>query len=358
MNKRKTIVLGLVLLLVIMPMVGVMMAPPVETSILNNTPFSPIKDYGISADPTIKAVPVITNADDTDNLYGGNYKAYTITVSITQAVGVAGIGEVIVTFNTTTDIICGMQYDNVTHAWTEYATNPTYITGTGTNITDANDFNATLTVYIDWTFPDTDNVYLWVKVWNATGTGSVTDQSTGTYDIDTELTMTPVSFIGLISTSVNDPIAIASTTISYADSGGDNYPLGAQTDFLLVRTPATGGTDSWSEVSYSDSTGIATWATVTAGYIAQKETFTMYAYKQGTTTTNLFYTSFTDSLELTNSGGAVYEAEPTLLTPQNILLGGLVVVFIILIYKWKYAKSAGAVKKRFNRSKSKGRKRK
>lgn len=342
-TKRKIVMLALLLTLVLSPLFAGMLMAGYNPITVNEAGIVPTKSYGMSANPSITSAPIVTNPTTTDNLYGGNYAAYLITVNITNTVAVAGIGAITVTLNTTTAIVCGMQYSNVTHVWTEHATNPTYITGTGTNCSDANDINATLTFYIDWLFSDTNDLYVFCKVFNATGTGSFTSQSAGTYDIDTDLSLTTDNFITDAQVEQNSIMGVETLTYSYEDSAAAVHPLAAQTDFYVGRAAST-DVDStydaqyWEADSYSDSTGIATWTTaILAKGGAHTETFSMFAVKQsdGSTGTTVMGTDGSDTVSVLDHPPADDDDDGILpgidwTSPEvvntMILVGGIIVV--------------------------------
>jgi len=321
-KKKQKIFLGIMLLLLISPMAGLMMANSFDDGVgVLDTPLELNKSYASSADCVITAGDSgVTNADDTDNLYGGAYRAYTVTANCSYGTRGADIDNITVSFYKGAIEYFSFVYDNDTETATEDVGASFVTIGTVSNVTTGIYANITIAFEVEWAMTDVDDVDLNITAWN--GVNSTSTQKNADYDFDTDLVMTPTSFISLVSTKVNDPIAIATTTISYEDSGGDNYPLDAETDFVLTRTPATGA-DSWNPSSYTDGTGVAVWITVTAGYIAQQETFTMTAYTQGTTTTNLYGTTYTDSVSLTNSGGAVHEPDVGIagIPPQYIFLG-------------------------------------
>ena len=266
MNNKKVIVLGIIFLMVFVSFAGLMLAPP-NTLQANNNPFSPNRTYEIAADPSVSNAPIVTNPRTTNNLYGGTYETYYITANITNAVSIADVGEIEITLNSSSTVLAGVQYDNTTATWSEVSTGASTWVATATNTTDTNDMNITVTFTIDWTFPDTDGAYICMYIHNATGTGTVFSQSAGTYDIDTDVSMTPTSFISLISTHVSDTFTPVDVTFSYESSGGTVHPLAAQSDIYMTRTPASGLTDSWNP-TYTEGTGVASWAVITAGPIA------------------------------------------------------------------------------------------
>lgn len=362
MNKRKNIVLGIILLLVMMPVAGMLLAPTLQDNVLlPNESFSPKKDFGISADCAVDTTNTkITTAtiDDTDNLYGGLYKTYTLVVNTSYAGGGSAIDNITALFWKDSTSYFSFKYLNSTGVVSEVL-GPTYVElGAYSNVTSGNYVNLTINFKVEWAMPTVSDVDLNITVWNAVN--STTSKKDANYDFISTLTMTPTSFINLLSTKTGDTIPIADTTIVYQDSGGDNYPLEAQLDLYLTRVPASGGVNSWSPSSYTEGTGVAVWADVTAGSIAQRETFTISAYPDGTTTGDLFDTTYTDSLELTNAGGRVYESVTGdwMSDPNAWFMIGLVVVAGYFIYQGFFAGGkAVTTKKRVSKSrKTKGRK--
>jgi len=359
MNKKQKVFLGVVLLLLVAPMAGMMMAAPDGVLTLDNTPLSPNKSYEMSASSVLTAADtVVTNLDDTDNLYGGAYRSYTLVVNCSDADGVADIKNVTVSFGG----YFSFRWSNFTGLVT-VVNGSTYITkGTSSNTTTASGdtLNLTIAFEVEWAMTDVDNVDITWQIWDdgALVKGTL-DKN---YDIDTDLTVDTTDFV-TTGAKTSETLILRDTVISYEDSGGNNYPLAAETDFLMTRTPATGGTDSWSEASYSDSTGIATWASVSAGYIAQQETFTLTTYTQSTTTTNLFGEAKTDVITIANSGGGGGDDDSAvdLLDLNTLAMIGLVGIGGYLVYTLFFtgtkSKSKGRSKSKRKTKKKKSRRR-
>ena len=324
-------------IMLLMPMLGGMVMTPQAD--VNDVGLAPVKDFGLSANPTVTNVPIVTNPDSTDNLYGGNYRTYYITANITNAVSIQDVGAITITFNSTTAIVCGVSYSNVTALWTEHATNPTYITATATNTTDANDMNITVSVTIDWLFPDTDDMWVHIAIYNATGAGITRAQSAATYDIDTDLTVSSTTFFTNAAEADGSLMAVNTLTYSYEDSAAAIFPLAAQTDFWVTRNAATTGTpvyaaESWEANAYVDATGVATWLQILSkGGGEHVETFTLLAVKQaaGSGGTTLMGTTQTDTISIeysgvrTDTGGAGVIPVPDIPIEQGLIIGGAVV---------------------------------
>jgi hypothetical protein len=304
MNKKEKVLLGVILLLLISPMAGMMLvnSMPNQASILENTPFAPERSFAVAADCAIDTTSTsITNLDDTDNLYGGQYKTYIMVVNTSYAGTGTAIDNITVSFYKASTEYFSFVYDNDTEVVTE-SVGASYVElGTYSNVTTGNFCNLTINFKVEWAMTDVNDVDLNITAWN--GDNSTSSQKDYNLDFDTDLAIASAGAIcSTTAIGTGGTINVASLTVYYEDSGGDNYPLAAETDIWLTRTPATGGTDSW-QLTLAATTGVTTATTVTAGHIAQIETFTLNAYNQGTTTGDLMGASTTDTVSVSNSGG-------------------------------------------------------
>lgn len=350
--------LGVLLLLILAPMAGMMLpkfAPDNDTFYAK-----PTGGFQYAADPvnTI-ADSVITNMDDTDNLYGGAYRQYVLTLNVSDADGANTLANVTATFGS----VASFLWLNTTayHGTTGCITQPlgssllTLVSSTNTTTASGNTLNITITFEVEWAMTDADNIALAVLTYSTDG-GTDTDTKAAYVDFDTDVVLSSSDFVSTHSVGTSGAITFSSSVVvSYEDSGGDNYPLAAETDFWATRTPATGSDDDWESTGYSDVTGIVTFDAITAGHIAQLETYTFDAYTQGSTTTTLMGSTHTDTVDVSNSGGGGGDDDPVIggFTPQQMLIGVFLVIGGYLVYS--IFLSGGKSKAR-GRSKSKSKK--
>ncbi|MHA1220982.1 MAG: hypothetical protein ACTSQB_04545 [Candidatus Heimdallarchaeota archaeon] len=354
MNKKQKMILGVMILLVMSPLVGMVMLDqvPLEAGMLE---ISPDKSYAMSADCVVTAADSgVTNADDTDNLYGGGYRSYVVTANCSFGTRGSDIDNITISFYKATTEYFSFVYDNDTETATESVGTSFVRIGTVSNVTSGVFANITVAFKVEWAMTDVDDVDLNITAWN--GDNATSAQVNGNYDFDTDLTLASTDFVQTTSIGAGGSIIFNSAIVSYEDSGGNNYPAANETDFLITRTPSTGSTDSWTESSYAGATGIAIFATITAGHIAQLETFTFTTYTQDGTTTNLFGAAKTDKVDVMNSGGGGSEGVPGqsafgdfFADPQSMLLVGIVIVGGYLAYDLflkEKPRSRGSSKKR------------
>jgi len=365
MNKKQKGILGIVLILLIAPMAGTMLMSGhgVEPTILDNTPFSPEKTYAVAADCAVTTADSgVTNADDTDNLYGGGYRSYIVTANCSFGTRGSDIDNITISFYKGATEYFAFVYDNDTETATESVGTTYARIGTVSNVTSAEYANITIAFKVEWAMTDVDDVDLNITAWN--GDNSTSAQKNADYDFDTDLTLASTDFMSTSYVAAGGAITFNSPVVSYEDSGGNNYPLANETDFLITRTPPTGSTDSWSESTYTDSTGVCTFAAITAGHIAQTETYTFTTYTQDGTTTNLFGSAKTDTVGVSNRGGGGDNnggAVPIEWNSQTLLVLGVIgfggYLFYSLFLSDSKSRSTGRKKSKRKSSKKKGRKR-
>jgi hypothetical protein len=102
--------------------------------------------------------------------------------------------------------------------------------------------------------------------------------------------------------------------------------------------------DSWNPSSYVDGTGTAVWADIIAGSVPLVETFTVAAYTQGGTTTDLMSTTYSDTVTLTHDGGGADPPVFTGLSPNTMVI--IIIVVVIGLFCWKSGKEDVSVVKR------------
>ncbi len=338
MNKKKKTGLVVLAIMLLMPMFGGMvMTPQADVS---DVSLEPVKDFGLSANPTIGTAAICTNPDTTDNMYGGNYKTYLITANITDSDQAADIANVTIIFKGTTELV-SMQWLNSTNVWAEVAGTSavTTFTGTGTNTTDANDMNITLSIQWDWTFPDTDDIDIVIQIYATDGT-EVNDTANVNYEVDTDLTLASTTFFTNAAEGDGSPMTVNTLTYSYEDSAGEVFPLAAQTDFWVTRSAATTGTpvyaaESFEANAYVDATGVATWLPILSkGGGEHTETFTLLAVKQsaGSAGTTLMGATKTDTVSIEYSGVRTHDGIDLLpITDIPSEQVGIIAVIVIVV---------------------------
>jgi len=295
-KKRKFMIGTLMLVLLAMPFALSMLN--YQSTTLESLSAEPIKTFGLST-ITVPTSAVVTNVDDTDNLYCGGYKDYIMTVNITDDAQSSDIANVTIIFKGTTEL-ASFQWVNTTNAWAE-CTGTSYIRlTTGTNTTHATEFDVTITFKLEWAFPDTDDVDIVTQVYDIDGT-EVNDTANVDYDFDSDLTLASDVFFTYAEGGQNELMAVNTLTYSYEDSGGDNYPLAAETDFWVSRTARVGSPIEYFEAaSYVDGTGVATWNPILATDMEHTDTFTLYAVSSGDggAGTSLMDSAHTDTISI------------------------------------------------------------
>lgn len=364
-KKRKIMGLAVLFAMILLPMMGgIMMSLP--QGVHNEVGVNPIKTYGLSADPSVGTAAICTNIDDTDNMYGGRYKTYLITANITDSDSAQDIANVTIIFVGSSEL-ASMQWVNTSNVWAEVA-GSTYIAGTGVNTTHANDFDVTLSIEIEWAFPDTDDVDITVQVY-ATDGSEVNDTANVNYDIDTDLTLASTEFITKATEPGGDLMAVNTLTYSYEDSVAGKFPLAAQTDFWVTRSASTAGAVvyaamSWESTGYVDSTGVATFAAILSkGGGEHTESFNLFAVAQaaGSAGTTLMGSTQTDTVSVEYAGvdpgedDDIIPALDDLTTEQIIVIIVIGVVGVGVIY---YLVKGSSTTKKTYRKKSMKKKRK
>lgn len=341
-KKKKKIFIGLLLMvLLLMPLMGNIGDSQVKNEI---STIEPINGFKIAANPSVGTAAICTNPDDTDNMYGGNYKTYLITANITDSDQASDIANVTIIFRAITEMV-SMQWINTTNAWAELAGTSAITTfiGTGTNTTHANQMNITLSMQWDWTFPDTDDIDIIIQIYATDGT-EVNDTANVNYEVDTDLTVASTELFVDANVQENDNLLLNTMKYSYEDSGGDNYPLAAETDFYITRTAGSGANIypavSYESASYSDSTGIATWNSPrgTSTGNEHTETWTILAVDNGdgASGTTLMTSTKTDTVIINSGaggGGSVDDGLPDIISDNTgiimvVIIGGGIVAFM------------------------------
>ena len=338
MDNRKIIAIAIVLALVMLP--SALMLMPKGTTYVESADINPVKGYEISGVPDIVSADVAL-AETNDKLCGGNLREYTMVVHMT-VVNSTDCLNATFTFGSLFEV-----YWNSTIALPEESSSATGVSlGTLANTTWSGDeatLNFTIPFTFAWTVTDADNVGLvWEMYDLLAGKGSGTE--TTAYDVVSTLTIASTNFIALSDYGTGKMIVVSNMVFSYTGTDGDAHPLDAQTDFYLTRTPSSGVLDTWNPSSYVDGTGVAIWADIIAGSVPLVETFTVTAYTQGGTTTNLMSTTTADTVTLTHDGQGADPPDPTWLSPNTMLLLGVVGVAAFLC--WRSSKEDATVAKR------------
>ena len=327
----------------------VLLAMPLALSMLNYQTtnledFSarPIKDFGLSADPVNNIADcVITNMDDTDNLYGGAYRAYIMTLNVSDAEGSGTVANVTATFGS----VASFLWKNTTtyHATTGCITQPlgstllTLVSSTNTTTGAGLTLNITITFEVEWAMTDADGVDLVVLTYDDLA-ASDTDTKSAYVDFDTDLTLASDVFFTYTEEQQGDIMTLNTLTYSYENSGGDNYPLAAETDFWVSRAARAGWAIEYYEAaSYAEATGIASWTPMRATDNEHTDTFTLYAVNQagGSADTSLMEAAHTDTIDIVE-GNPVQTPRPTgvvpddiFATPEGAMAVGVIVVVIV-----------------------------
>lgn len=306
MNKRKIkIIIGaIVLILALMTPAFILMSISTPEQIIQNiNPNMPVKDFNAAANCAVDTTNTkVTNVDDTDNLYGGQYKTYTLVANTSYTGGGLKIANITVEFVIAGTTYFSFKYLNSTNVVSE-VTGATYVElGTYSNKTSGNYCNITINFKVEWAMSDTDNIDVNVTVWNATNSTESTKDAN--YDFDTDVVSSVTNMISATSVEAGKLITFTDTVLSYEDSSAGDFPLAAESDVYFVRTPATGSTDSWNP-TYTQSTGVVSLSalSITTDSIAAVETFTLSLYNQGETSDSVLDTTYSDNINVYNTGG-------------------------------------------------------
>lgn len=335
MENKKIIAIAIVLALVMLPS-ALMFIPKGETYV-ESADINPVKGYELSAVPSYGST-VVSNADAGDKLYGGALKVHSMNVhlvfdAVSAAVNAsAAFGSLFtVVWNTT----LALPVESSTGTGVTLGTLANTTTASGTTL------NFTIPFTLAWTVTDADNLNMvWASCDSAVGGATVAT----TYDVESTLVLTSTNFISLSDYGTGKMIVVSNMVFSYTSSSALVFPLDAQTDFYLTRTPSSGVLDTWNPTGYTDGTGVAIWADIIAGSVPLVETFTVAAYTQGGSTTNLMSTTYTDTVTLTNDGQGADPPDPTGLSPNTMVLLGIVAVIAFLC--WRSSKEDATVAKR------------
>jgi len=358
-KKRKFMIGTLMMVLLAMPFALSMLN--YQTTTLESLSAEPIRNFGLST-ITVDTSAVVTNVDDTDNLYCGGYKDYIMTVNISDDGQSSDIANCTIIFKGTTEL-ASFQWTNVTNAWNEL-TGTDYIRLTsGTNTTHATEFFVTITFKLEWAFPDTDDIDIVTSVGDIDAS-IVNDTANVDYDFDSDLTLASDIFFTYAEEGQNELMAVNTLTYSYEDSGGDNYPLDAETDFWVSRTARVGSPIEYFAVaSYVDGTGVATWNSILSTGGEHTDTFTLYAVSTGDggAGDSLMDSAHTDTV-------SVIEGSPGARTPRTdvtdeaftmVQAAALLVAVVVLGGgAWYYSKGSKAPRKRTTRKRKPASKRK
>jgi len=359
-RKRKFMICGIVLVLLAMPFALSMLN--YQTTTLEGLSAEPIRNFGLST-ITVPTSAVVTNLDDTDNLYCGGYKDYIMTVNITDDAQSSDIANVTIIFTAAAGEFASFQWLNTTNVWAELTGTDYLRLTTGTNTTDALKMDVTITFKLEWACPDTNDVDIVTSVGDI-DKSIVNDTAGVTYDFDSDLTLASDVFFTYAEEGQNELMAVNTLTYSYEDSLGDNYPLAAETDFWVSRTARVGSLAAYFEAaSYVDGTGVATWNPILSTGGEHTDTFTLYAVTQagGSSGTTLMDSTHTDTI-------SVIEGSPGVRTPRTddvdveftyVQAAALLVAVVVLGGgAWYYSKGSKAPRKRTTRKRKPASKRK
>jgi hypothetical protein len=338
MENKKIIAIAIVLFMMVIP--ASLMFMPTGIADVESANINPIRGFELSVAPDMGSVAVAL-AETNDKLCGGALREYTMVVHLDVTNGTDCINATM-TFGSLFEV-----YWNNTLALPEESSSATGVTlGTLANTTwsgDPTTLNFTIPVTFAWTVTDADNIGLvWEMYDLLAGKGSGTEATT--YDVVSTLTIATADFISLSDYGTGKMIVVSNIVFSYTGTDGNAHPLDAQTDFYITRSPSSGVTDSWNPSSYVDGTGVSVWADIIAGSVSLVETFTVAAYTQGGTTTDLMSTTYSDTVTLTHDGGGEDPPVFTGLSSNTMVL--LAIVGIIAILCWKSGKTDAVVAKR------------
>lgn len=350
MENKKIIAIAIVLFMMVIP--ASLMFMPIGVADVESADINPVRGFELSAAPAMGAV-TIALAETNDKLCGGALREYTMVVQFDVTNGTDCINATM-TFGSLFEV-----YWNNTLALPEESSSATGVTlGTLANTTwsgDPTTLSFTIPVTFAWAVTDADNIGLvWEMYDLLAGKGSGTEATT--YDVVSTLTIATSNFIVLSDYGTGKMIVVSNMVFSYTGTDGAAHPLDAQTDFYLTRSPSAGIVGSWNPSSYTDGTGSAVWADIIAGSVSLVETFTVAAYTQGGTTTDLMSTTYSDTVTLTHDGPGEDPPVFTGLTPNTILLLAIVVIGGALCYN-SGKKDAKTAKRKPAKRKSARRKR-
>lgn len=338
MENKKIIAIAIVLFMMVIP--ASLMFMPTGIADVESADINPVKGFELSAAPAMGSV-AIALAETNDKLCGGALREYTMVVHLDVTNGTDCINATM-TFGSLFEV-----YWNNTLALPEESSSATGVTlGTLANTTwsgDPTTLNFTIPVTFAWTVTDADNIGLvWEMYDLLAGKGSGTEATT--YDVVSTLTIASSNFIAVSDYGTGKMIVVSDIVFSFTGTDGDAHPLDAQTDFYITRSPSSGMSDSWNPSSYVDGTGTAVWADIIAGSVPLVETFTVAAYTQGGTTTDLMSTTYSDTVTLTHDGGGADPPVFTGLSPNTMVI--IIIVVVIGLFCWKSGKEDVSVVKR------------
>jgi hypothetical protein len=350
-KKIKRIIYALVLIVAFIMPVAIVAMNQASIMVLP-TQAMPYKGFTNSANCAIDTTnSKVTNLDDTDNMYGGGYKTYTVVANTSLGTASARlITSIVVEFVRTSTCYFSFTFTASTKAVAE-TTDPTYMRLISyANKTTASTQNVTINFKVEYAMPSTDNVDLNVTAVNAVNSTESTIDTN--YDFITTLTAEPTIFFSVHSAKAGATMSILDTTFVF--TGFTEHPKSNETDFYLTRTPDTELTDSWSDASYSASTGVATWAAVVTATTIRTEKFTITAYAVGTTATDVMYTDLVDYVTVENSGVGTIPGESGygifgLGANMDPIIIGALLISAFLLYKARTMPKSKKYSRRYRR---------
>ena len=202
--------------------------------------------------PINDVTPACTNLDDGDNLYA-RYRVYNFSVSVTDVCGATNINYVELSSMNGATPVWTVKYLESDNSFSEIL-GTTLIELTGSVYTKSGvNLDIWFGVRIEWAHVDANDYDLKQYALDDDGLSDTDTYSAIDYDYDTDLTTTFTLNDGSGTADHGNYNSIdsitASGTVSYEDSGGNNYPTTAQVD-MFIRCSDVAGSD-WVDTTFS-----------------------------------------------------------------------------------------------------------
>jgi hypothetical protein len=209
-------------------------------------------------DPTNDGTPTISNADDGNNLYA-RYRKYEVTTYLKDFNGFADIDYTEFSVYGNDRVTCYFygRFVQNTHVFSEQGTtdqkNRWELDTAGSTYSehDTYELDVTWKFYVEWACADLVTIDVRSSVWDSAEV--TTNYYEVDWDIDTDLTTTFTLNDGSGTVDHGNYNSIdsitAGGTVSYEDSGGNNYPTTAEVD-MYIRCAAVAGSD-WYDTTLS-----------------------------------------------------------------------------------------------------------
>ena len=213
--------------------------------------------------PVNDQAPTCYELDDTDNLYA-KYKDYSIVVYVSDADGYDDIDylDLYLYSNAHGTNYWIIRYDEDTNTFSEQTDTSDYITlntGTSSAVRTGNDIDATFEVEINWNHPETLDIDLRVRVFDASA-GEDDDYFENNWEMETRLdiydygggNLGPDDGVGTVDRGTIGGTFIYEATYRYYQSASDAFPDDSEID-IWVSSTVSGG--PWSALTWSGGAG-------------------------------------------------------------------------------------------------------